>query len=51
MYNGTILKIKFIDSPGYGTDKDMTEWYKKIKEYIVSKVRWIRENKRVVFGV
>jgi Septin family protein len=44
MYNGIMLKMSFIDTPGYGANLDVTEWYKIVKGYIIKQVSSLRNN-------
>ena len=34
--------MNFIDTPGYGNNYSIQEWYKMIKEYTFRKVKFIR---------
>jgi len=46
MYNGIMLKMSFIDTPGYGANLDVTEWYKIVKGYIIKQFENFKEEKK-----
>jgi len=44
--NGIKFRINFIDTPGYGQNKDFKEWYKMIKNYVTAQFRNYKEQKK-----
>jgi GTP-binding protein EngB required for normal cell division len=39
IYNGIVLRMVLIDTPGYGANKEIGEWYQMIKTYVTKQVK------------